>query len=108
MATLKGEAYKWINDLEESLGNLFLTKEINKITTGSGISCSYKAIVSENAKEAATAYEKYFESQNDPIIIKDNFIANKEDQLENCWREPSKSVYSQTTTTTNATVSSAS
>eukprot|EP00957_Ditylum_brightwellii_P000212 16729-Ditylum_brightwellii.AAC.1 len=76
MAVLKGEGCKWIDDLEESLGNLFLTNEIKKNTTGSGTTRSYKAIVSENAKEAATAYEKYFKSQNDPIIIKDDFIAN--------------------------------
>eukprot|EP00957_Ditylum_brightwellii_P102267 7795486-Ditylum_brightwellii.AAC.1 len=108
MATLKVEACKWIYDLEESLSNLFLTKEMEKITTCSGITCSYKAVVSENAKEAATAYKKYFKIQNDPITIEDDLIVNKEDQLEKCWQEPPRSVYSQTATTANATVSSVS
>eukprot|EP00957_Ditylum_brightwellii_P055008 4169793-Ditylum_brightwellii.AAC.1 len=90
MVKLKVEACKWIDDLEESLCNFFSTKEREKITTGSRITCSYKAIVLENAQEAATVHEKYFESQNDPIIIEDDLI----------------SVYSQTATTANATVSS--
>eukprot|EP00957_Ditylum_brightwellii_P079455 6042365-Ditylum_brightwellii.AAC.1 len=67
---------------------------MDKITTGSRITCSYKAIVLENSKEVATAYKQYFKSQNDPIFIEDKFITNKEDQLENGWMEPSKSVYS--------------
>eukprot|EP00957_Ditylum_brightwellii_P198444 15123407-Ditylum_brightwellii.AAC.1 len=74
MAKLKVEACNWIDDLEESLCNLFSTKEREKITTGSRITHSHKAIVPANAQEAATAYEKYFKSQNDPITTEDDLI----------------------------------
>eukprot|EP00957_Ditylum_brightwellii_P096775 7370487-Ditylum_brightwellii.AAC.1 len=66
---LKDAACTWINKLEESLSNLFLPTEIDKITTGTKITRSYTATSSENAKDAAAAYKNYFKSQNDPIDV---------------------------------------
>eukprot|EP00957_Ditylum_brightwellii_P142346 10844774-Ditylum_brightwellii.AAC.1 len=57
---LKAKTCAWIDELEDSLSNLFLPAEIDKITTGAKITRSYKTTSSENAKDAAAAYENYF------------------------------------------------
>eukprot|EP00957_Ditylum_brightwellii_P145553 11082695-Ditylum_brightwellii.AAC.1 len=85
---LKDAACAWINKLEESLSNLFLPAEIDKITTGAKITRSYKATSSENAKDATAAYKNYFKSQNNHIDVYAEHIDSKEDNLRNCWREP--------------------
>eukprot|EP00957_Ditylum_brightwellii_P202056 15328391-Ditylum_brightwellii.AAC.2 len=85
---LKDAACAWIDELEESLSNLFSPTEIDKITTGAKITRSYKATSSEHAKDATAAYENCFKSQNNPINVDAEHIDSKEDNLRNCWREP--------------------
>eukprot|EP00957_Ditylum_brightwellii_P067649 5134744-Ditylum_brightwellii.AAC.1 len=84
---LKDAACAWIEESEKSLSNLFLPTEVDKITTGAKITRSYKATSSENAKDAAAAYENHFKSQNNPIDVDAEHIDSKEDNLQNYWRE---------------------
>eukprot|EP00957_Ditylum_brightwellii_P186040 14164605-Ditylum_brightwellii.AAC.1 len=71
MAEFKDEAYQWIDNLEESLCNLSLFTEIDRITTGSWITRSYKSVASENAKDAAIAYKNFLGNQNLVLNIED-------------------------------------
>eukprot|EP00957_Ditylum_brightwellii_P086734 6600088-Ditylum_brightwellii.AAC.1 len=63
MKKIKDKACNWIDELEESLGNLFSSAEIEAITTGARIARSYKVVPSDNAQDAATAFENYLESR---------------------------------------------
>eukprot|EP00957_Ditylum_brightwellii_P097853 7451874-Ditylum_brightwellii.AAC.1 len=96
MKKLKDEACDWIDKLEESLGNLFSSAEIDDITTGASITRSYKVVPSENAQEAATAFENYLESRQVSVNVYEEHVESSEDHLENCWKEPPRSVYSRT------------
>eukprot|EP00957_Ditylum_brightwellii_P008462 641697-Ditylum_brightwellii.AAC.1 len=88
MAEFKDEVCQWINNSEESLCNLFLFAEMDKITTGSRITRSYKLVASENATDAAIAYKNFLASQNIVLNVDDEHTESQEDYLENCWKEP--------------------
>eukprot|EP00957_Ditylum_brightwellii_P128853 9829544-Ditylum_brightwellii.AAC.1 len=88
MAKYKAKAFQWIDNLEEFLCDLFPPDEIDKITTGSQITCSYKLVASEYAKDAAMAYENFLASQNIVLNAEDEYTESQEDHLENCWKEP--------------------
>eukprot|EP00957_Ditylum_brightwellii_P001911 146952-Ditylum_brightwellii.AAC.1 len=108
MAKYKAEACQWIDNVEESLCDLFSPEEINKITTGSQITRSYKLVASEYAKDDAMAYKNFLTSQNIMLNSEDTYAESQEDHLENCWKEPPRSVYSCTTYYTAPTGTSSS
>eukprot|EP00957_Ditylum_brightwellii_P130830 9980087-Ditylum_brightwellii.AAC.1 len=93
MAKYKVEACQWINNLEESLCDLFSPDKIDKITTGSKITCSYKLVESEYTKGTDMAYENFLASQNIALNAEEEYTESQEDHLENCWKEPPRSVY---------------
>eukprot|EP00957_Ditylum_brightwellii_P080086 6090633-Ditylum_brightwellii.AAC.1 len=88
MAKYKAEACQWIDNLEESLCNLFSSGEIDKITTGSQITHSYELVASEYTKDTTMAYKNFLASQNIVLNAEDEYTESQEDHLENCWKEP--------------------
>eukprot|EP00957_Ditylum_brightwellii_P130762 9976206-Ditylum_brightwellii.AAC.1 len=51
-----------------------------------------KLVASENAKDAAIAYENFLASQNIMLNAEDEYTESQEDHLENCWEELPRSV----------------
>eukprot|EP00957_Ditylum_brightwellii_P117159 8934778-Ditylum_brightwellii.AAC.1 len=84
MSKYKAKACQWIDNLEESLDNLFPHNKINKITTGSKITHSYKLVESEYTKDAAIAYKNFLASQNIVLNTEEEYTESQEDHLENC------------------------
>ena len=104
----KEEAFDWIDELEESFCNLFSPAEINAVTTGARITRSYKVVPSDNAQDAANAFEQYLANRQVPINEYDEHVESSDDHLENCWKEPPRSVYSRTHNTASTASTSVS
>eukprot|EP00957_Ditylum_brightwellii_P071864 5462066-Ditylum_brightwellii.AAC.1 len=64
MKHLRKEANTWIDDLGNSIEQLFSQEELNEITTGEGVQRSYRIVASENAQHGAKAYETYLATKN--------------------------------------------
>eukprot|EP00957_Ditylum_brightwellii_P126735 9659509-Ditylum_brightwellii.AAC.1 len=64
MKHLRDKATAWIDDLGNSMEQLFSQEELNEITTGEGVQRIYRIVALENAQHGAKAYETYLATKN--------------------------------------------
>eukprot|EP00957_Ditylum_brightwellii_P072514 5511105-Ditylum_brightwellii.AAC.1 len=104
MKHLRKAATTWIDDLGNSMEQLFSEEELNEITTGEGVQRSYIIVALENAQHGAKAYENYLVTKN--VYINPDYDQEEirdKDNVDNCWSTPPRSVYSKFNTLTTIT-----
>eukprot|EP00957_Ditylum_brightwellii_P191831 14603651-Ditylum_brightwellii.AAC.1 len=99
---LRDEAENWIDDLPELLFCRFLPSDMDKVTTDTHPTRSYRVLPTKNTDDAVSVHNTILSGDmlaespdgDDPKVID----VVEEDVLENCWTAPPPSVYSQTDT----------
>jgi hypothetical protein len=106
---LRGEAEMWIDNLPEILATRFSEYDTNNVTTDSHPTRSYRVIPSEHTNDAVLAYNSILADvmtvdESLGGTAPDEVAIVEEDVLENCWKAPTRSIYSHSGT--DATLSS--
>eukprot|EP00957_Ditylum_brightwellii_P170851 13003995-Ditylum_brightwellii.AAC.1 len=100
---LRDKAELWIDNLPETLATRFSEYDMDNVTTDSHPTRSYRVIPTEHTNDAVLAYnsilanEMTVDASLGGIDLEVVAIV-EEDVLENCWKAPTRSIYSKSGT----------